>query len=362
MPTLLRPDPVPCDADILEIDGNAKYRQVEEWLSQGRRLCITDTYGTALTLYSWLKRQLGRRSPVRDYRSSRLFREMLWRLTRPLLIPIADHQITLRKAPPIPWLERLYPEQREFLLPLADLLGLNGAWQWYERGVQYPMLDYPLHPYYGVYFSTRNEHLEQFDAWLAERTDAFSTAADIGAGIGALTFLLIKHGVSQVHATDTSPNAVRSMEEDLDRLDLKDRVTIEQADLFGTAPAVDLIAFNPPWLPGEQHVPVDAGSYYSADLFPRFFATAAEHLNPDGRLLLLFSNFAELAGLTDQNPIARELEEEGRFKLVDRRERSVGPPSRRRGQDWLYALRQKEKVQLWELAKNPQLNPRELKR
>ncbi|MBT4502412.1 MAG: methyltransferase [Gemmatimonadetes bacterium] len=353
MSSLLRPDPVPRDADILEINGNARYRQVEEWLGQGRRLCITDTYGTALTLYSWLKRQLRRRSPVRDYRSSRLYREMFWRLTRPLLVPIADHRISLRKAPPIPWLERLYPEQRDFLLPLADLLGLNGAWQWYERGVRYPILDHPMHPYYGVYFSTRSEHLEQFDAWLAEREGTFSTAADIGAGIGALTFLLIKRGLSRVHATDTSPNAVRSVEEDLDRLDLRDRVTLERADLFGSCPPVDLIAFNPPWLPGEQHVPVDAGSYYAADLFPRFFATAAEHLKPEGRLLLLFSNFAELAELTDHNPIARELEEGGRFQLIDRRERPVGPPSRRRGQDWLHALRQKEKVQLWELARNP---------
>lgn len=350
MSALLRPELVSPDPSITEIDGNAQYRQVEEWLTQGRRLCITDTYGTALTLYSWLKRSIRRRSPERDYRTSRLFRELFWRLTRPLLAPIVDHRIALRKAPPIPFLEQLYPGERHFLLPLSDVLGMNGAHQWYQKGLQYPVLDHPLHPFYGVHFSTRSEHLELFDAYLAEHRRAFASAADVGAGAGALTFLLLKHGVLQIRATDTSPNAVRSLREDLERLGLQDRVAVEQADLFGAGNPVDLIACNPPWLPGEQRVPVDAGSYYPPDLFPRLFAAAEQHLAPDGRLVLLFSNFAELAGLTDANPIARQIETSDRFRLVSRREGAVAPPSRRRGQDWLYQLRQRERVQLWELA------------
>jgi len=348
MSELLRPIPLPCDLAVLQIDGNARYREVEDMLSQDRSVCVRDTYGTALTLYSWLKRRLRRRCPVRDYRTSRRFREQLWHRTRHLLVPIADHQVALRKAPPIPWLERLYSEERDFLLPFPEVLGLNGSWQWYHKGIRYPVLDHPLHPFYGVYFSTRVEHLELFDAWLAGRS--FRRAVDVGAGAGALTFLLLKHGVAPVHATDTSPNAVLSVGQDLGRLGLEDRVALEQADLFGDSPPADLIVFNPPWLPGRPRVPTDQGSYYPDDLFPVFFRAAAERLQPEGRLVVLFSNFAQLAGLRDDNPIAGELETHQRFRLVSRREKKVGPPSPRRGRDWLYRIREREQVQLWELA------------
>lgn len=349
MPELLRPEPLSPDPSIPRIDGNVKYREVEEKLSQGRRLCVSDTYGTALTLYSWLKKSLQRRFPVRDYRTSRLFRERFWHLSRPLLVPVVDHRIALRKAPSIPWLERLYPDERDFLLPLADLLGLNGSWQWYHNGVQYPILDHLLHPFYGVSFSTRCEHLELFDAWLASSERTFAEAIDVGVGAGALTFLLIKHGVPCIHATDTNPNAIYSVGEDLAKLGLQDRVVLEISDLFGAGPPVDLIAFNPPWLPGVARVSVDRGSYYADDLFPRFFQAAVERLKPGGRLVLLFSNFAQIAGLTAEHPVVRELEEQNRFRLVVSQKKKVSPPSHRR-EDWLHQLRRRERVQLWELA------------
>jgi SAM-dependent methyltransferase len=352
MTELLRPEPVPRDPSIIEIDGNARYREVEALLTQGRRLCVTDTYGTALALYSWLKRSIHRRCPVRDYSTGRHFRTLFWRLTRPLLVPIVDHRIGLRKAPPVPFLERLYPGEPDFLLSLPDVLGLNGSWQWYDRGVQYPVLDHSLHPFYGVHFSTRSEHLELFDAYLDERPETPPSAADVGAGAGALTFLLLKHGALRVRATDRSPNAVLSLREDLERQGLRDRVDLERADLFGAGEPAALIAFNPPWLPGRLRVPVDAGAYYPPDLFPRFFRAAADRLQPDGRLVVLFSNFAELAGLTDAHPVIRELETGDRFRLASRREKPVAPPSRRRGRDWLYQLRQRERVQLWELARH----------
>ena len=350
MPAFLRPEPLDPDPSILDINGNARYRQVEQWLTRGQRVCITDTYGTALTLYSWLKRTISRRSPATDYRTSRLFRELFWQLTRPLLAPIAGHRIALRNAPVIPFLEYLYLEKDNFLLPLAELLGLNGAYQWYHQGIRYPVLDHPLHPFYGAHFSTRSEHLELFDGYLNERQKVYACAADIGAGAGALTFLLLKHNIPQLHATDTSQNAIHSLDEDLERLQLRHRVELAQSNLFGALPPVELVAFNPPWLPGERHVPVDAGSYYPPDLFPRFFDAAEQHLKPNGRVVILVSNFAELAGLTSENPIGRELATGNRFRLTGFWEKPVGAPSRRRGEDWLFQLRQRERVQLWELA------------
>ncbi len=354
MSGLSRPEPVSPQPDVLAIDGNARYREVEEWLTRGRQVCITDTYGTALTLYSWLKRSIQRRRPVTDYRTSRLYQELLWQLTRPLLVPVVDHRLQLKKAPDIPWLERLYPDLDTFLLPLPDILGLNGSWQWYARGLQYDILDHPLHPFYGVHFTPRSEHLELFDTYLASRVKADNPLSglviDVGTGAGPLTFLLLKHGAEQIQATDDQPNALRSVQDDLQRQACPVLVELIQTDLIAPGPPADLIVFNPPWLPGERHVPVDAGSYYPPDLFPRFFAAAAERLAPHGRLVLLFSNFAQLAGLTSVNPIAAEVESGERFRLIRREQRPARVPQGRRTPQWLHRLRQQEQVQLWELV------------
>ncbi|MEW6751210.1 MAG: methyltransferase [Candidatus Latescibacterota bacterium] len=331
------------------IDGNAHYREVEALLTQGRHVCVTDTYGTALTLYTWLKRGVERRAPAVDYRTSRIQRELLWRLTHPLVVPIVDGQVALRGAPPIPFLQRLYPGSGAFYLPLPDVLGLNGAWQWYERGVRYPVLAHPLHPFYGAHFSTRREHLELFDSYLASRPAAPDRAVDVGAGAGALTFLLCKHGAQHVHAVDASPNAVLSLTEDVARLDLGGRVTVEQADLFGSAAPAELVVFNPPWVPGRQQSVVDASVYHDAAIFPRFFAAARERLQPGGRLVVLFSNFAEVAGLSQVSPVAAEVDGGGRFRLVERLERGVSAPAPRRGRDWLAQVRGRERVQVWVL-------------
>jgi precorrin-6B methylase 2 len=349
MTDLLRPDPVTATPDAIAIDGNARYREVAEWLTQGKQVCLTDTYGTALTLYSWLKRDVRRRRPVSDYRTSRLYRELLHTLTRTLLVPISAHRLQLKRAPEIPWLELLYPEQDAFHLPLPDVLGMNGSWQWYTRGVSYDVLEHPLHPFHGVHFTPRGEHLALFDTYLQQRAAPPASAVDVGAGAGPLTLLLLKHGVAQVEATDAHPNAIRSLHDDLERLGLRDRVALSQTDLLPSAPPTELIVFNPPWIPGEQHVTVDAGSYYAEDLFPRFFQAAANRLSPDGRLVLLFSNFAELAGLTATSPIAAEVASGGRFRVVQRDESPVGPPGKRSPQ-WQRELRSRERVQLWELA------------
>jgi hypothetical protein len=66
--------------------------------------------------------------------------------------------------------------------------------------------------------------------------------------------------------------------------------------------------------------------------------------------VILFSNFAELAGLTEEHPISQELKTGNRFELTCFQEKPVAPPSRRRGKDWLFELRRQERVQLWELA------------
>lgn len=348
MSTLLRPRTLPANSAVTRIDANSKFNRVRKQLASGSLLCVTDTYPTALTLYSWLKKDLRRRFPERDYESSRRFRNRLRLLTENLLVPIVGQRVHLKKAPEIPWLQMLYPEGDDFFLPLPDVLGLNGSWQWYHRGVDYAFLCHRVHPYYGVYFPTRYEHLGLFDVWLKERTGVVSQAIDVGVGAGLLTFLLIKHDVSPIYATDSNPNAIHSTREDLSRLGLLHHVTLEEGDLLGHAPEADLIVCNPPWVPGISRSSLDQGSFYTPDLFPRLFHMAHARLKPQGRLVLLFSNFAQVAGVKSEHPIEQELSRGGRFRLAALRE--VPAECRGRDSSWLTRLKKVERVQLWELG------------
>ncbi|WP_205727987.1 hypothetical protein [Flammeovirga pectinis] len=51
-------------------------------------------------------------------------------------------------------------------MALHDVQGLNSAWQWNKKGIVLPVLRNKVHPYYGVYFPTRFDHLILFDNWL----------------------------------------------------------------------------------------------------------------------------------------------------------------------------------------------------
>jgi len=87
---------------------------------------------------------------------------------------------------------------------------------------------------------------------------------------------------------------------------------------------------------------------YNVQLFPDFFSAAKERLLPDGKLLLIFSNLAEITGLTKEHPIKKELEEGGRFKLEKCFNRKVKTASSKtkRDQNW----RSTEEVEMWILT------------
>jgi len=267
------------------------------------------------------------------------------------VVPVRDNKLALMKAPSIEWLKILYEDITDFYLPLVDILGLNGSQQWYLRGMRYPMLKKALHPFYGVYFPVRFEHLELFNAWLEQDKEERDFCYDIGAGAGVLTFIMLKHGVRAVYATDLNPNAIESMSQDLKLQELSDRVELSKTDLFGAQQKKSsLIVFNPPWLPGEVFSLNDLGINYAGDLFSRFFSEAHKRLAPEGRLVMLFSNFAQLAKVRRNNPIEVELETENRFQLLNYEEVKVMAPSSKNRRSWLSELRKKERVQLWELG------------
>ena len=51
----------------------------------------------------------------------------------------------------------------------------------------------------------------------------------------------------------------------------------------------------------------DEAIYYNESLFPEFFEAAKQRLLPDGKLVVIFSNLAQITKATTDHPIEKEL-------------------------------------------------------
>ncbi|MFT4667117.1 MAG: hypothetical protein ACI9VN_003922 [Patescibacteria group bacterium] len=319
-------------------------------LEAGNAVLITAFYSNGLTLLKALQLHLRKKLPAQTFQEQREYRAEYRKLSNLILIEIVAHKLTVRKAPDIGWLEKLYPETTAFFLPFPQVQGLNSAWQWYKNGISIPVLRNKLHPYYGTYFPTRFEHLVLFDNWLKRYNGPKKTAIDIGVGSGVLSFQLIKHGLQKVFGTDTSPNAIVGLTEFMGDTKLSRKIELDFGHLFGKfEKQTELIVFNPPWLPQSHNVDrIDEAIYYDENLFPDFFAEAKKRLLPEGKLLLLFSNLAQITNVTKEHPIEMELAEGGRFQLEKCFKKKVKAASEKtkRDQHW----RATEEVELWVLS------------
>jgi len=130
---------------------------------------------------------------------------------------------------------------------------------------------------------------------------------------------------------------------------LHSKIELIHGDLFANSNEnAELIVFNPPWLPASQNLDeLDKAIYYNSELFSRFFAEAKKHLQPNGRVVLLFSNLARITKVDDTHPIETELAEGGRFEKELFLQKKVRSASKRtkRNQTW----RAEEMVELWVL-------------
>lgn len=353
---LLKPEIFPLSLNPYSVNPGVPFRKIYSLLKQGKSVCLTGTYGFALGFYSWLKKQNDNNFPVSDYQTSRANRESLRLLNQNLYIVVWQHYANLDKAPDNPWLKVLYPQQDEFLIRFSDFLGMNGSWQWYSKGIKFPVLDHLVHPFYGVYFPTRYEHLLLFDTWL-KKNHHFDQALDIGTGCGVLALMMLKHSISFVHSTDINPNAVYSARCEALRRNFENKTIIEQASLTGSfiAGKNDLIVFNPPWIPAQTETEMDAATYYEPGFFEAVFDQIFALSGPDTMLAILFSNFARVAGITNEHPIENEVQNKTRFLLVEKLEMPVMQVTSSR-KSWLSKIRQKEKVELWVMKKNGDSN------
>lgn len=128
----------------------------------------------------------------RGYVAKRAFREAFQAASKLLLAPIVGRRVALAGAPAPGFLAELYPDHADFALPVEDARILSSAWDWYEKGVHFPVLGYRLHPFYGAYIPARMEHLELFGTWLAKYKGARDRAIDVGTGSGVLALQMAK--------------------------------------------------------------------------------------------------------------------------------------------------------------------------
>ena len=325
--------------------------EVVESLLLGKPILISSFYSDGLFLLKEIHKYLNLKLPNKTFKEQQAYRAEYFKLSNLILLEVVMHKLSAKKSPSIGWLKKLYPDTNHFYLSFPQIQGMNSAWQWYEKGVSIPVLRNKIHPYYGTYFPTRFEHLELFENWLNRYKGAKKSAIDIGVGSGILTLQMVKHKFQKIYATDINPNAILGMREFMEETNLSRKIELHFTHLFGNCTIqTELIVFNPPWIP-ESHdsKSIDQAIYYDASLFPDFFAQAIKRLAPDGRVLLIFSNLAQITKVTNEHPIEKELAEGKRFKLEKCFKKSVKAASTKtnRDQHW----RAQEEVELWVLSK-----------
>lgn len=330
------------------------FRSILKSIKRGQDICITGTYGFAMSFYAWLKKEVNDRIPIQDYFSSRKNRNLLHVYQSRTWIGVRNYVPELDKAPGNRWLKDFFPDQDHFYITFADYLGMNGARQWYERGIKYPVLDYLIHPFYGVYFPTRHDHLHLFDDWLNDN-NRFERAIDIGTGCGVLSFMMNKHGIENVHATDINPNAIYGLQLESERLDKKmsGNINPEQASFLGSfQPGPDdLVVFNPPWIPEKPNKTMDKATFFDEGFFDDYFDEMVQKCPAGTTLLTIFSNYAMVVGLLEKNPVIEAIRErQDSFDLVSHVRAAVSQsPSRKKS--WLQTIRSLEQLELFEVKR-----------
>jgi len=338
-----------------EVEAICFYRKMDtkatvSKMISGEYVLVEEFYSNGLQVLRELKRNLSLRHKDKSFEGQREYRSAFRQASHRLLLKVADNHLIVKKSPDFGWLKLLYPDISEFYISFPDVQGMNSSWQWYEKGIEIKTLNLTLHPYYGTYFPTRFDHLKLFDKWLKRYDGAKTNAIEIGVGSGILSFQLIQNGFENIFATDINKNAIIGVKEESKRLGYEDKITLNHGDLFENCDIkADVIVFNPPWLLAKHRLQegIDRAMYYEEDLFPRFFEQAQKHLKPDGKIVLIFSNLAEVVDKESVHPIIAELQKNNRFRKELHLKRDVRASSRRtKRRD----SRENEKVELWVLA------------
>jgi tRNA1(Val) A37 N6-methylase TrmN6 len=318
-------------------------RRVDQHL-RGRSAVETPKINTdstqVLTLFEQHRQRQARRAKILDH----------------VLVPLeANYKIRLRRAPDMTAiLLHIYGETHEpSIIPLKTLLGIMGAEQWQQRGIELHVLQSltassaipKIYPHYGVFSPVRGEYLELVaKAPMSHVKIAF----DIGTGTGVLAAILAHRGVEKVIATDNHPRALRCAEQNIVQLGYAHRVDICHCDLFPEGQA-DLVVCNPPWLPAQPHTAIEHAIYDpNSQMLRGFLAGLAAHLTQQGEGWLIMSNLAELLGLRRSDELAQWIASAG-LEVIARMDCKPTHSKVNDVTDPLHVARAAEITSLWRL-------------
>ncbi|MDR2113100.1 MAG: class I SAM-dependent methyltransferase, partial [Candidatus Accumulibacter sp.] len=285
------PAGVPAPRRVLAVGDTLTADAAYRLACEGAALLWRGDFQNARQLLQAMGRRIDRKARADD-RSSAAFPEAFHRkrmlqaqrarILGRLLIPFdAGHLIPLRRAPDVrdACAQALGPSGEAQAIPLRELLGLIGAYEWRRKGVPIPALGGRIHPHYGVFSPMRGEYVALAgEVPLPAAAVSGGLAFDIGAGTGVLAALLARRGIRRIVATDVDERALACARDNVERLGLGGSVEILKADLFppGRAP---LIVCNPPWLPGKPASALECAIYDPDSRMLRgFLAGLAGHL------------------------------------------------------------------------------------
>jgi SAM-dependent methyltransferase len=247
------------------------------------------------------------------------------------------------------------PDSHPSVVALTELQAVVSAHEWRKRGVEVaslgPAPGNRIHPHFGVFSPVRGEYLD-----LVMRAPlppgAMNVAMDIGTGTGVIAAVLARRGVRRVLATDQDARALACARDNVERLGLQERITVQCADLFPAAPAhrAALVVCNPPWVPARAGSSIERAVYDEDSAMLRaFLARLAEHLLPGGEGWLILSDLAEHFGLRSRQELLGWIDEGG-LRVLDRLDARPHHRKSQDPQDPLHRARSAEVTSLWRLG------------
>jgi methylase of polypeptide subunit release factors len=238
----------------------------------------------------------------------------------------------------------------KMVLSLRELLGMIGAHEWRKKGVFIDALQANIHAAYGVYSPIRGEYLELINN--ANLGNA-KTAFDIGTGTGVIAAILVTRGIKAVMATDNSVRALNCAAENIEKLNLKQYISLEQANLFPSGfKKADLIVCNPPWLPAKANAPIEHAIYDpNSQMLKGFLNGVKAHLNDNGEAWLIMSDLAEHLGLRTNEELMKWIADAG-LSVIEKLDIAPKHAKSSDQSDPLYAARSKEITSLYRLKQS----------
>lgn len=361
----------PPPRDLVTITDDIAADKALRMLRSGTGLLWRGDFHNARQLLRALDRRLAKRAsraprpaePGELFLANRKARAQRATILGGILLPLgSDYSLAPRRAPDVrAACAHAYgppddPRQEggageETLVSLPEILGVISAYEWHQRGIEIPALGARVHPAYGVFAPTRDEYVDLVAAAPWPPGIERPVVWDIGTGTGVLAAVLARRGARQVVATDINPRAVTCAQDNIARLGLSDRVRIEEADLWPAGGGrADVVACNPPWIPGRPTSDLERGIYDpGSDVLHRFLDGLADHLTPQGEGWLVLSDLADLLGLRSRDALLERIGAAG-LTVTGTHETAPRHPRATDHADPLHAVRSQERTILWRLA------------